>query len=284
MSGQNKENKLMLIITAILLLAVSGMVFCYFQNRKETAPVPSISKEENRKEASSEKEIPVIPPPIPAPPEVWKTYASAELGFSIKYPEMVYGVNRCESKNQFYVPLKVFEDKENGIVYITEEYYYDAPYDGELNKFTGPCEKIINSLELLQKEKKEMQKGEFSLWWKPFLGWAISTRNIKNEDELNKFIKDNYIFECFMESKSPWQQQAGVYEIKLNGFKDANGNDTDLGNAVCPVNYTYKILYIPKNSKVMSVKLGQECSFTTNYDVENYKCYDEEMIDSFEFK
>jgi hypothetical protein len=277
-----KNIKYILIAVVLVFIISIGILGCFW-NKENNISVPSISKEENEKESSNKNEIPATSSPIPAPLEVWKTYVSAELGFSIRYPEMVYRAYRCGSKKPFYVPLRVFEDKESGIVYITKEYYYKGKYNSELNKYTGPCEKIMNSLELLQKEKEEMQKGEFSLWWKPFLGWAVSTGNIKNEDELNKFIKDNYSSGCFAESKNFWQQQAGVYEIKLNRFKDAEGNNTDLGNAVCPVNYVYKILYIPEKNKVMSVKLGQECSFITNL-TENYKCYDDEMINSFKFE
>lgn len=265
-----------MLIIIVLLLAISGIVLCYFQGKKETSPAPSISKEENKKEVPNENETPI------PPEEKWLTYTNDELGFSIKYPEMVYGVSRCESKKQFYVPLKVFEDKENGIVYITEEYYYDAPYDGELNKFTGPCEKIINSMESLNEQMTIDDKIDFTK--NPFLTKVFVIKNIENDTEINKFIKDNYGSECIAESRNFWKQQTGVYEIKLNEFKDANGNDTDLGNAICPVNYVYKILYAPEKNKIMSIKLGQECSFTTDYNAENYKCYDEEMIDSFEFK
>lgn len=273
-----------ILIAVVLVFVISGEALEYFLNKKESVPVSqkeNLKKENIKKENIKKEETASI---IPAPPEeVWKTYVSAELGFSIRYPEMVYGVYRCSPKKPFWVPLKIFEDKKNGIVYITQEYYYDD-WDSKLQNNTGPCEKIMNSLELLQKEKEEMQKGEFSLWWKPFLGWAISTGNIKNEDELNKFIKDNYSSGCFAESKNFWQQQAGVYEIKLNGFKDAEGNNTDLGNAVCPVNYVHKILYIPEKNKAISIKLGQECTFGTDLDSQSYKCYDEEMIDSIEFE
>jgi len=219
------QTKKYILIAVLFVFAVGGVILSYSLNKKESI---SVSQEDDLKKdkIQEEKTTPIIPTP---PEEKWTKYTSTELGFSIEYPEMVYGVYKCSPQKSFYVPLKVFEDNENGIVYITQEYYYKTKYDSELNKYTGPCEKIINSLELLQKEKKETQKGEFSLWWKPLLGLAISTGNIKNENELNKFIEDNYSSECFAESKNFWQQQAGVYEIKLNVFKDAKGNDTDLG-------------------------------------------------------
>ena len=238
---QNKKSMLdsekYILIVVILFFAIGVGILNYFYNKEDAISVPSVSKEVAEDKDDQEEETVIVPE------EKWKTYTNSELGFSIEYPETVHRTNKCSQKEPFYVPLKVFEDNENGVVYITEEYYYNAKFDNELNEYIEPCKKIINSLEL----------------WHP--GWAISTRNIENEDELNKFIKNNYSSGCFMESKNFWQQQAGVYEIKLNVFKDANGNNTDLGNAVCPVNYAYKILYIPEKNKVMSVKLGQECGF-----------------------
>ena len=276
--GKIKNNSCILIIV-ILIFIIGGMVLNYSLNKKDFVPVSkkeNIEKEEVQKKKDKDTVV-----SVPSK-EIWETYTNSELGFSIKYPQMVAGLYSCSPKKSSWVPIKVFEDKKDGIVYITEEYYY-SDWDRETQSNTGSCKKIINSLELLQKEKEEMQKGEFSLWWKPFLGWAISTGNIKNENELNKFIKDNYSSGCFAESRNSWQQQAGVYEIKLNGFKDAKGNNTDLGNAVCPVNYVYKILYISEKDKVMSVKLGQECNFRTNL-TKNYKCYDDKMINSFKFE
>ena len=262
------KNVSYILIVVILIFMAIGIILSYSLGGKEST---TISQEKDiKKETQKEEEsAPVIPTP---PEEKWITYTSSELGFSIKYPEIVYGNSyKCGSEKPFYVPLKVFEDDKNGIVYIVKEYFYKGKYDEKLGKYIGPCEKITRSL-------KSLQEGGRSG------GWAISTRNIKNENELNKFIKDSYSPGCFMESKNFWQQQTGVYEIGFGGFKDAKGNPTGLDNAVCPVNYTYKILYIPEKNKAMSVKLGQECSFETDHNSKDYKCYDWEMINSFRFE
>ncbi len=279
MSEQNKKNRLMaLTITAILLFAVGAIIICYFWNKKEITLIPSIPKEENKEEASNKNETPAASAPISVPPEVWKTYASDELGFSIKYPQMVYGVNRCESKKQFYVPLKVFEDIENEIVYITEEYYYEAKYDSKLNEYTGPCEKIINSAESLNEQMMVNDKIDFTQ--NPFLTRVFVIKNIKNDIELNKFVKDNYGSECFVKNKT-FLNQNKIYEINI----DEKGNIEEGINPKCPLNYVFKVLYAPEKNKAMSVKLGQECGFGTEYISEElYKCYDDEMINSFEFK
>lgn len=270
-----------IIIAVVLIFGISAGILGYLKYNIKASPTltpsifpavtisPSISPISN----------------ITPPPEVWETYTNSQLGFSIKYPQMVYGVSRCSSNNPFYVPVKVFYNSENGIIYITEEYYYDNG-STKIQDNTGICKKIDYSLESLKNEDKNVifPDGTYYSGWKPPLGWKIIISNIKNNIELNKFIKDNYGTGCLAESKKDWSLQAGVYEIKLNAFKDANGKDTDLGSTVCPVNYAYKILYDTKRGKTVSVKLGQECTFGTDFNSQSYKCYDEEMINSFRFE
>jgi hypothetical protein len=275
MSGQNEKNRLILIIAAVLLLTVSGIALNYFQNKKNMNPDTSILKEEISNE--NEMSNPLIPPE-----EKWLTYTSSELGFSIKYPEMVYGVYRCEPKKPFYVPLKIFEDRENEIVYITEEYYYDADYDGDLGKFTGPCEKVINTLESLNKQRIVVDFNDrISLTQNPFLTKVFVIKNIKTDTELNKFVKDNYGQGCLIENKTSWKQNK-VYKIEIKGEDWDSG--ADLGTTTCPLNYIYEALYAPEKNKAMSINLGQDCGFGTDYNSETFKCYDEEMVNSFEFK
>jgi len=282
---QNKksvlDNKKYILIVVILVFAVGGGILYYFWNKKENILIPSVSKEvTDNKEIPEEKITPVIPILSPLE-EKWKTYVSSELGFSIKYPGMIYGVYRCSPQKPFYVPLKVFEDNENGIVYITEEYYYDN-WDSELQNNTGQCKKIINSIESLNEQRTIIVdiNDKVSLNYNPFLTRVFVIKNVKNDAELNKFIKDNYGSGCFVEKKEPWEQK-GVYEIKIKG--EDWGKGADLGMTTCPWNYVYKILYAPEKNKLMSVNLGQECGFTTDL-TKNYKCYDDEIIASFKFE
>ncbi len=286
--AQNKKNALRnwkyILIAIILAFIVCGGILGYFCGKEKIVPASPVSIT-----PTAPPLIPTTPASIPTPPEEkWETYSSAELCFSIKYPQTVSGVDRCSSNKIVWVPIKVFEDKEDRIVYITQEYYYDN-WDSELQKNIGLCKKIICSLELLKGQwKSERTWGSegkfFSLKGeKTFLGWGILIENIKNESELNKFIKNNYGPGCFVEKKEPWKQD-GIYEIKVKG-EDWN-NGADLGNTNCPWNVAYKILYVPKKNKIISINLGQECTFyrIDSSQSESLKCYDEEMIDSFEFK
>ena len=268
-----------ILVGVILIFIISGGILGYFSNNKGAI---SVSQKEDIKNEEIQKEKEIVPI-IPTPSEKkWKTYTNSKLGFSIKYPEMVYGVYKCSPQKPFYVPLKVFEDNENGIAYITEEYYY-SDWDNELQNNNGPCEKIINSLEYLKSQRETIIdiNDKVSLNYNPFLTKVFIIKNIKNDSELNKFIKDNYGSGCFAQNKKPWKQN-GVYEVEIES-KDRN-EETDLGTTTCPINYTYKILYAPEKNKLVSVNLGQECGFGTNYDSENYKCYDNEMINSFKFE
>lgn len=255
-----------ILIAGILILLIGIGILGYFWNKKEVNPNPLI-----------------FPSPTLTPPEeVWETYTNSELGFSIKYPKMVYGVYRCSPNKPFYVPLKVFEDNINETVYITEEYYYDD-WDSKSQSNTGTCRKITYSLESLQSEEKNATflDGTHYPGWKPFLGWKILTSNTKNNSELNKFIKDNYGSGCFAGKKNPWKYQEGVYEITIKG---EDWGRADLGTTTCPWNYSNRILYAPGKNKAISVVLGQECGFGTDSSLQPYKCYDEEMINSFRFK
>lgn len=267
-----------ILIAVVLVFVISGEALEYFLNKKESVPV---SQKENLKKENIQKEETASI--IPAPPEeIWETYVSAELGFSIRYPEMVYGVYRCSPKKPFWVPLKIFEDKKNGIVYITQEYYYDD-WDSKLQNNTGPCEKIMNSLEYLKSQREIIIdiNDRASLNYNPFLTRVFIIKNIKNDTELDKFIKDNYGPGCFANNKKLWKEN-GIYEIEIKGEDwDEKAN---LGTTSCPWNYMYKILYAPEKNKLMSVNLGQECGFGTDLDSQSYKCYDEEMVDSIEFE
>lgn len=254
-----------IINTIILIFGISAGILGYFQHKQNFIPNPPISPGTT----------------LTPPKEVWETYTNPQLGFSIKYPQMVYGVYRCSPDKPFYVPLKVFEDNENGIVYIAEEYYYDD-WDSKSQSNTGLCKKIIHSLESLKKERETIVdvNDKVRVNANPFLTRVFVIKNVNNDSELNKFIKDSHGQGCFAEKKEPWKQN-DVYEIEIRG---EDWDKADLGTTTCPLHYKYKILYAPGKNKVVSVILGQECGFGTNPASESYKCYDEEMIDSFKFE
>jgi len=205
--------------------------------------------------------------------ERWIEYTNSQLGFSIKIPQKVYSDHECPFSK--LIPVKIFEDNAEGIVYITEEYQYNEN-----------CEKVFYSLDRLREIREEMNKIRIESWpgypvTAPKLpsGWAIVVKTIKNEDELNKFIKENYDPKCLIGKRNHWKQE-GVYQIIVRG-EEENWEETDLETTTCPLNYNYKILYAPEKNKVMSIELGQECTFKG--DPYGKRCYDEDIINSFKF-
>ena len=247
--------KFLISATLITILAISGLIF-YFSKDKNIDVTNSVKNEENEQVLNNVK---------------WIDYNNTELGFSMKFPEEVFGLYKCSSPKKFIVPLKVFEDNQNGVIYLTPEYYYRAEWNKESQEYVGPCEKITYSLPLLRNEIEERHIDKLSL------GWAIAIKSIKEESEIDAFVKEVYGPGCSAGHKTSWLQ-SGVYEISVS----ADG--TDLGNTTCLIGWmsSKKVLYSPEKGKLISVILGQECTFSTDYnEPKSYRCYDQEIINSF---
>jgi hypothetical protein len=235
----------------ILTLIIGGFFVIFISKKEKTVSYPS------------EKS---------ALDEIWMEYTNSQLGFSIKFPQKVYSDHKCPFSK--LIPVKIFEDDVEGIVYITEEYQYNEN-----------CEKVFYSLDRLREIREELNKTRIKLWGYPIMapkppsGWAIVIATIRNKDELDKFIKENYGPKCLIGKENPWKQE-GVYEIIVRG-EEENWELTDLETTTCPLNYSYKVLYAPEKNKAMSVELGQECTFKA--DPYGKKCYDEDILSSFKF-
>ncbi len=270
MNNESVGKNRYLLIAIILILGIGAGFLGYLKYKNNTAFAPV---------------APISTTPTP-PPEVWEKYTNSQLGFSIEYPQMAYGVYRCSPDKDIWVPVKVFEDNAAGITYITQEYYYsEQNNNNNIQDNADICKKNTYALEMLKNEEKNatFPDGTHYSGWKPLVGWKILTNSIKNDTELNKFIKDKYGPGCFVEKKEIWKQQAGVYEIELKGEDWDRG--MDLGSSTCVINYKYKVLYAPEKNKAMSIKLGQECTFDISpTDSIDYQCNDYKMIDSFKFE
>lgn len=214
-------------------------------------------------------------------------YVNHKLGFSMKVPKNMPGLNRCvdpgETETQFFVPVKVLEDNDDNTVYITAEYYYDDWKSG------GECKKLLFSLGSLR--KGEWGGGTYRAN-NIFLGWVIIFDIAKNDNELSEFIKDNYGSGCLVKDKREWLDlealegrkdriQEAVFDVEITG-EDWGEEGIDLGTTTCPINYQYKVLYSPERTKAMSVTLGQECTFFTDF--KTFRCYDGDMLRSFKFE
>lgn len=263
----NKSKNLSLILI-ILLLIVFIIGFFWFRRLPKTTP---LSDNDNKTKINTKK------PPVDT--SNWIDYSNNQLGFSIKIPLEVSSVYRCPEKQEGSTPLRVFEDNQNGAVYISQEYYYDANWSQPEQKYIGECSKITYSLESLKKEEKDKDLAGFSSH--PFLGWKIIINNPENESEVADFVKENFGQGCIINSKD--LQENGSYEIGLMGSEKGGKDDPWWEN--CFLNFSYKIVYSPEKHKLMSVILGQECTFGTDPMISSsYQCYDETMIKSFKFQ
>ncbi len=269
------------LLVVILVFVMIGIIFGYYLVKKEVVVVPievPIEKEKSEDELQ-ENVLPEV---------IWIKYVNSQLGFSIDVPDKVHGCYRCYPKKVIEAPVKVFEDNENDIVYISQRHYYEAEYDSRLRKYIRDCEKIEYSLEIFKYEYTEWKNflDGFSVL-KPFLGWAIVVKTIKNEDELDEFIKENYGPKCHTGDKEFWKihpYQEGVYDVFVGGETD--DKNTNLRATSCRAGWVgrIKLLYFSEKNKVMAVSLGSECTFQTNPQLQPYQCYDEEMINSFRFE
>jgi len=258
-------NKKYLLISIIVILILCGLFYYYFVKKENPAPINQNSNNQsnNLNKADTSKRT---------------DYSNGQLGFSIKIPTEVPTLYRCPNKQTGNTPIDVFEDNQNGYIYISPKYYYDANWSQADQKYIGDCSKITYSLESLKEEEKANNLTTLASY--PFLGWKIIINNLKDEGELAGYIKQNFGQTCTIESKE--LQENGNYAITFKGrkiVKDGQG----LMDETCYNNFAYKIIYSPEKHKLMSVILGQECTFGTDPSSPTYKCYDDEMIKSFKF-
>lgn len=201
----------------------------------------------------------------------WIEYSNSQLGFSIKTPPESYGAYRCSPRKAIFVPVKIYEDILNSVVYVAEEYYYSAYGYGSDNE--GKCEKIIQSLKSL----KEAESGAKAQ--KPFLGWKIIVNKVKDKEDVLKFIKENFGLQCIIQTE--FLKENGNYELYIIGEK----KESDPWYGDCSSGSNYKIIYSPDKQKMMTVVLGQEGTFQTNpEDHSTYQYYEDEMLKSFKFE
>jgi len=223
---------------------------------------------------------------------VWNLYSNQDYGFSIKVPKEVADAP-CEWSREkgdhsyrinwgkygsISVPIKVLEDDNK--IYITEEWVYQLTGETKENgkSFYSNCEKRETDLELLGYENRfPLEKGKWLL--KPFT-WEITTKRVKNDKEINFFIKDYFGEGCELGEKKE-SSHPGVLVLEINGYYNEKTNEI---NPNCMLNYMYVLRYIPKTKTVFAWSGGQEATFqVSDRDKGLFKepIYDNEMVESF---
>jgi len=79
--------------------------------------------------------------------------------------------------------------------------------------------------------------------------WQIIAETVKNDTELEKFIKQRFGSGCSLGTKEPSNQQ-GVYTVRVKG----GWKELDL--TACPINYMYIIKYRPSGTKSLLHLIG----------------------------
>lgn len=239
------------LIIILALIFVGGILL--FLNKQGARPI--VSNPDNKAT------------PKPMDTSSWIDYVNAQLGFSIMVPPETNGKVRCSNAQATNVPVKIFEDNSNGVVYISQAYYYDA-WDQAKQIMTDQCKKVTPTLDSLR-------AGDI-------LGWKIAINDIKNDEDILKYVRANFGSTCSITDKA--LQKDGNYQISIKGRDFAENGEITM-DPTCLTNFVYKILYSQEKHKLMSVALGQECEFGTNPSIQSsYQCYDDTMIQSFKFQ
>jgi len=250
----------------LAFLAAVTVAILFFLKYKE--PKPAVINANNSQ--SNISTTPITPKPVNT--SSWTEYFNDDLGFSIKIPAEVYGINigGCIGGSPFKAPLKTLQDGDN--VYIFPEYYYEV---GD----RGYCRKVEYTDDLIKKEALEINQTTGVLPSKLSFGWKITVKNA-SADDIAEYAKETFGSSCVVDKLS--LQDDGNYQIGLKGTDWSTEN----GYGNCFLDFASKFIYSPAKHKLMSAVLGQECTFYSAdpSDVSNYQCYDDAMIDSFKLK
>jgi hypothetical protein len=261
------DKKRLLLQTVSLLAALSIIVVIFavaIKNNIRKTTETIVKADDNQ---------PATHSPKPIDTSSWTEYSNDDLGFSIKIPAEVYGINMggCIGGSSFKAPLKTLQDGDN--VYIFPEYYYDV---GD----RGYCRKVEYTADLIKKEAAETSQTTGLPPDKLDFGWRIAVKTA-SADDIAGYAKETFGSSCVVDQSS--LQDDGNYRIILKGT-DWSSED---GYRNCNLDFAYWILYSPAKHKLMSVVLGQECNFYSAdpvTDSSDYQCYDDDMFGSFKFE
>jgi hypothetical protein len=242
------EKKILVPLAIIVVLGIGVIVYSL---TKEDTP----SSQENNQETVTGEDSENDFYDVPALPAGWKAYSSS-MGMSFQYPEKIMNKGSgCEDKDG-YVPVKVFEDKEGGALYIA-----------------FGCSDTLATL-----------KADSAVGIIPSQGRQIEIMSAKNDGDIDSFLKSRYGSGCYIDGKEKWFQE-GVLSVKMTG-EDWDKEGVDLGNTTCSWGGLFDLLYIPASQKLVYINLGQEAVFCGNGTQDaaaQSECFDGGIIGSLRF-
>ena len=275
----DKPHLIIILVIVIITSLISGGSTYLLQQQKIKNLENQIVKlqEEQKAEPKTEPEEKELEEPraseIISVDETWNKYINHNLGFSINFPkEFMSAHGSCKWIEDSYrpdsqlVPTKIFEDRNS--VFITSEYSYvltgettETTEQGFLRSRFSGCEKVEPSL-------YELRYGSYPIAQSD---WEIKVIEIKSEEEVIEFVKNNYGPKCIWK-ESP-REQAGVFDIELDRGEGLSHQDCDLS-------YWKATIYSPEKNKLAYWKIIHECRFWKGGS--EYSCTD--MINSFRFE
>jgi len=189
----------------------------------------------------------------------WVDYKNEEYGFMLRYPKVsvdnyLWGAALPEgvSISDVLLPNQILSKNNN--------FYLHEKYDVSINQKTG---------ELIKTENTSVPEYNGPGYPVP---WNIVILEVKNENDLDKIIKQKLGSGCSYKTRIPTAFNDN-YRIEMNG------DGKDLGSTACPVNYVNYIIYNPVQGKVAFWGTGQECQIGLDF----INCFDAEISNSFHF-
>lgn len=264
-------------IIIILIILVSGAYYLGLRSVSTNPfvkPTSSLPIDTNIPNPTSNPTVNDKGSSIVSVDSTWNKYTNYKLGFSMDMPKLMSpfsgGCKWNTTENSYRpestpVPVKIFE--EGNVVYISQEYYYllggerKVPQGYGTVSYFDKCDKIMNSLALLKDTSNTYESK-----------WKITVDTVNNDSELTMYLQSQFGSSCSVGEKKP-SKQNGVYDIIIKG------DDKDLGETKCPLNYMYVVKYYPAKNKVASWGVGQACIF-----MNGSNCNDPKMILSFTFE
>jgi hypothetical protein len=279
---QNKVGSVVIGLLVLLLISFGALCFFLYSNNKklenQIAPVnnsnntTSVNKVESAPTGTTNPLTGTIKPPTEPSLVVSDgqmiDYVNNKLKFSIQIPKTaanLYG--SCTwvedgDKSSYrpklaFTPVKVFEDENS--VYIAFEYSYELTGRSSADSHTyfKGCKKVENSIIKLQQERQT---------------WNIISKQVKNDTELESFIKQRFGSACRLGGKTI-TDQPGVFSVKVIG----DGKDLEFSQ--CILNYMFVIKYAPSIQRVFTFDRGQSFDFPKTLDYS--AVYDDDMENSF---
>lgn len=188
----------------------------------------------------------------------WLDYSNDRLGIAFKYPNFVSVYCDKFGLDDYYrhVPSQIFVEGED--LYVKSQLSYQSQ--------DGICHESAQTADSLRTYEKDGN----------ILPWHIIVRKIKNEGEINSFIKEKFGSSCSFDSKAP-TEHSGIYDVRVKG--DGRGYD-DTNCFFGAMREYFK--YNSNNNFLYYWNTGQDCSvyYQGNY---AYHCFDEEMVSSVKF-